>query len=62
MKLNEVYEYYDKNWSKVCRELKIGTTTIQKWRERKYIPIKSQMILEKRTNGLFKAKIEDAEI
>ncbi len=62
MTLKEIYEYYGKNYANVCRELKIGTTTIQNWIKKDSIPIKSQMILEKLTNGLFKARLEDAKV
>lgn len=62
MTLKEIYEHYGKNWAEVARELKIGSTTLQKWRKRGYIPIRSQMVLDKRTNSLFKARIEDAKI
>ena len=62
MTLKEIYDYYGKNWAEVARELKIGSTTLQKWRKRGYIPIRSQMVLDKRTNSLFKARIEDAKI
>lgn len=58
MTIYEIYEHYNYNWSSVCRELKIGTTTIIRWRQRGCIPIRSQMIIEKRTNGLFKANLE----
>ena len=62
MTLTEIYEYYGKNWAEVTRELKIGSTTLQKWRKRGYIPIRSQMVLDKRSAGLFKARVEDAQI
>lgn len=62
MTLNEIYEFYDRNWAMVTRELKIGTTTIQKWRKRGYVPIRSQMVIEERTKGLFKASLEDAKV
>lgn len=62
MTLDEMYIYYGRNWSKLVRELKIGNTTCRLWRERGNIPIRSQMILEKRTNGLFRASLNDADI
>lgn len=60
MTLEEVYDYYDNNWSKMTRELKLGTTTLRNWKTRGFIPIRSQMLIEKRTGGLFKASIEHA--
>ena len=62
MTLIEIYESYGCNWAKVARELKIGSTTLQKWKKRGYIPIRSQMVLEKRTKGIFKARLQDAKI
>jgi hypothetical protein len=62
MTLKEIYEYYGNNWAQVARELKLGSTTLQKWKAKGYVPIRSQMVLEQRTNGLFKARIEDAKI
>lgn len=62
MTLKEIYEYHGSNWACVCRELKLGTSTIQNWIKRGYVPIRSQMVLEKRTNGLFKARLEDASV
>ena len=62
MTLKEIYEYYGNNWAHAARELKIGSTTIQNWNKKKHIPIKSQMILEKRSKGIFKARLEDAQI
>lgn len=62
MTIIEIYEYYGENWAEVARELKIGSTTLQKWRKREFIPIRSQMVLEKRSDGLFKARIEDAQV
>ncbi len=60
MTLEEVYDYYSKNWSKITRELKLGTTTLRNWKRRGFIPIRSQMLIEERTGGLFKASIEHA--
>ena len=62
MTIFELYEYYDYNWANVSRELKIGSTTLVNWRKRGYIPIRSQMVIEKKTNGLFKADIEHAKV
>jgi hypothetical protein len=62
MTLSEIYEYYGCNWARVARELKLGSTTLQKWNAKGYVPIRSQMVIEKRTDGLFKARIEDAQV
>jgi len=62
MTLSEIYEHYGCNWARVARELKLGSTTLQKWNAKGYVLIRSQMVIEKRTDGLFKARIEDAQV
>ena len=62
MTLNEIYEHYGKNWVTVSRELRIGATSIQNWKKKGYIPIRSQMIIEHRTEGRFKADLKHAKI
>lgn len=62
MKIEEIYNHYENNWCEVMRELKVGSTTLQNWRKKGHIPIKSQMIIEDRSDGLFKARLEDASL
>jgi len=62
MTIKELYDYYDNNWAKMARSLGFGTNTIFNWKTQNFVPIKSQMIIEKRTNGLFKASLEHAEV
>lgn len=62
MKIKELYEHYEYNWAKMSRELKFGSTTIKNWRDNGYIPFVSQKLIEKRTGGLFKARMEDLTI
>ncbi len=62
MKLDDIYHYYDCNWAKVARELKLGSTTLQKWKAKGYVPIRSQMVIEKRSQGLFKANLRHAQV
>lgn len=60
MLLKELHEHY-KNWSLFARELGFGFTSYQKWKRKGYIPYATQCVIEKKTGGLFKAKIEDAQ-
>ncbi len=62
MLLAELYEHYNKNWVLTARELGFGSNTIYLWRKQGYVSIKSQMVIEKRTNGLFKANLEHAAV
>ena len=58
MTIDEIYIHYDKNWSQVARELKIGVNTYQGWIKKGYIPIETQTKIEKQTKGLFKADLK----
>lgn len=62
MTIKEMYDYYGNNWAKMARELGFGTNTVFIWKKKGTVPIKAQMIIEKRTNGLFKASLEHAEV
>ena len=57
MKLREVYEHFDENWAKVCRELKMSPNVYQSWINKGHIPISTQVKIEKLTKGLFKADL-----
>ncbi len=57
MLLSELYEHYG-TWTKLVRELDLGNSTYQLWRKKGYIPFKSQLLIERKTKGLFKA-LED---
>ena len=54
MLLNELYEYYG-TWTKLVRELNLGNSTYQIWRKQGYIPFKTQLLIENKTKGRFKA-------
>lgn len=54
MLLQELYEHYG-NWTRLVRELDFGTSTCQLWRKRGYIPFKTQLLIEYKTKGRFKA-------
>lgn len=54
MLLNQLYEHYG-TWTKLVRELDLGNSTYQVWRNQGYIPFKSQLLIENKTKGHFKA-------
>jgi hypothetical protein len=56
MLLQELHAHYG-TWSKMTRELELGTSTYQAWLKKGYIPYPSQLIIEKKTRGKFKADI-----
>lgn len=55
MLLTELYEHYG-TWTELGRELRLGNSTYQVWRKKGYIPFRAQLLIENRTNGLFKAE------
>lgn len=54
MLLQELYEHYG-NWAKMCRQLDFGSNVYQSWRKNGGIPYKTQLLIEKKTNGKFLA-------
>jgi hypothetical protein len=58
MTLNEIYEHYDFCWSRAAKSLGFGLTALHNWRKKGYIPIRSQLIIEKRTMGVFRADLK----
>jgi hypothetical protein len=56
MLMKELHDYYG-NWSKLTRELDLGISTYQGWVKKGYIPYTTQLIIEKKTKGKFKANI-----
>lgn len=54
MLLEELHDYYG-SWSNLVRELKLGLTAHQRWRNIGYIPYRTQLLIEKRSNGRFMA-------
>ena len=56
MLIAELHKHY-KTWTRVARELEIGMNAHQYWRKRGYIPFSAQLLIERKTNGLFKADI-----
>ncbi|CEG60997.1 hypothetical protein [Legionella micdadei] len=60
MLLDELYAYY-KSWTALTRDLKFGFNTYQGWRKKGYIPYATQLLIEKKTNGRFKANERHAK-
>ncbi len=59
MLMKELHDHYG-TWTKLCIELGLGMSAHQYWRKKGYIPYTAQLIIEKKTNGLFKAELEHA--
>jgi hypothetical protein len=59
MRIEDLYDKYG-SWSAVAQELKKTPSAINYWRKRGYIPYPAQLVIEKRTKGLFKASLDDA--
>jgi len=59
MRIEQLKEHY-KTWTKLCHALELAMNSHQYWRKRGYIPYPTQLVIEKKTNGLFKADIDDA--
>ncbi len=60
MKLDELYRHYG-TWTNLARALDIGNSTYQVWRKKGCIPFKAQLLIEHKTNGLFKANEKHAK-
>lgn len=54
MLLEELYRHYG-TWTNLVRSLNIGSTTYQVWRKRGFIPFRTQLLIENKTKGRFKA-------
>lgn len=59
MKIQEVYEFYNKKWSHAGRAFGVNDSTIRYWRDCGYIPFRSQILIEKITDGKLKADEKD---
>jgi len=58
MTLDELKKHW-KTWMAVSFELKVSQSAVSYWRQRGSIPYTSQLLIQDKTNGLFKAKKED---
>ena len=54
MLIKELYDLYG-SWSELSRKLGFGSTTYQGWLKRGYIPMKTQELIELRTQSRLKA-------
>lgn len=52
--MQELYEHYG-SWAEMGRELRLGNSTYQTWKKKGYIPYTTQLVIEKKTGGLFMA-------
>lgn len=59
MRIEELKEFY-KTWTNLAHALEIGMNSHQYWRKVGYIPYPTQLVIEKKTKGKFKASLDDA--
>lgn len=59
MRIEDLHKHYG-TWSALAHALEIGMNSHQYWRKRGYIPYPTQLVIEKKTKGLFKASLDDA--
>jgi hypothetical protein len=57
---NELHDFY-KTWSNMIRELDLGLSSPRYWRQKGYIPYKTQLLIEKRSGGRFIADEKHAK-
>lgn len=57
----DVYTYYG-GGTAAARALGIGRSAVDNWKTRGAVPIKHQLIIEKKTNGKLKASLDDLKI
>lgn len=60
MRLKELHQHYG-TYTAIAHEFKQGMNAHQYWRKIGYIPFASQLLIEYKTNGLFKASEEDCK-
>lgn len=58
MTLEDLYNHYKCRWSHVAIGLKVTESTIKYWRKKGYIPYTAQLVIQEKTDGLFKADIK----
>ena len=59
MRLEELKEYY-KTYAAITRLAGMGMNNHQYWKKIGYIPYPTQLVIEKKTKGKFKANLDDA--
>lgn len=57
MSIDDVYEYFESNWSHATRTLGLGHNTYLNWKKIGYIPMATQRKIEKKTKGKLKADV-----
>ena len=60
MRIEQLKEHYV-TWTALCHGLGIAMNAHQYWRKRGYIPYPTQLVIQERTKGLFKASRDDAK-
>lgn len=53
--IENVHNYYNKNWTTASKALSLGVNTYQYWVKLGYIPFSTQLRIEAHTKGIFKA-------
>jgi len=59
MLLDELYSHYG-TWTNMVRQLNLGSTTYLLWKKNGFIPFKTQLLIQHKTKGRFKAKEDHA--
>lgn len=58
MKLQELKEKWG-TWMSVANELKMSQSGVTYWRKRGSIPYHTQLVIQDKTKGVFKANMDD---
>lgn len=60
MTIEQLYKHY-KTWTAVALALGVQQSNVLYWRKRGYIPYSTQLVIQERTKGLFKADEKHAK-
>lgn len=60
MRVEELKAHYG-TWANMCHELRIGMSTYAHWVKRDAISFPTQLVIERKTDGKFIAREEDAQ-
>ena len=55
MKLQEVYEHFDRKWCRIAISIGMTESSVRYWRSKGAIPFRSQILIEHFTKGELKA-------
>jgi hypothetical protein len=61
MKIQEVYDYYYRNWARAMKDLELSENTYRHWIIKGYIPIHAQFKIEEKLNGKLTADLEEVK-